>query len=163
MKEKMSWQDAVQNWKGGEIVWSAALGGLGPSYEQCIQILLFEIMARWDRSRPVPEPMKDRFPPEFEDHADKVVSDLNRVYGFSGAQVDVAKATAYQFMHYGYAEMMAKLETDRKIQVSRNFPEGPNQSSYRLALEDIAALNVLDGHTGAKAVRAAKIALGIPL
>lgn len=116
-----TWQEVVEKWKKGEIVSSAELGGIGPGYEQAIQVLLFEIMARWE-NKPVPAPKGEVYPAEYDQHVDRVVGELNKIHGFSGAQVGVAKATAYQFMHYGYAEMMNKLPIERHILVSKNFP-----------------------------------------
>lgn len=119
-----TWKEAAQNWKDGKIVWSAELGGLGPSYEQCIQILLWEILHTWG-DRPLPTDNGVTYPEEYDQHVDELASRLSKVYGFSGAQVAAAKATAFQFMKYGYSEQMAKLPDERWIQVSRKFPDSP--------------------------------------
>lgn len=117
-----TWQEVVKMWRAGELVSSAELGGLGPGYEQAIQILLFEIMSEWKKDT-VPAPKNGKYPKSYETHVDVVAHKLDKdVGGFSGAQVDVAKATAYQFMHHGYAEMMNKLPDDRRISVSKAWP-----------------------------------------
>ncbi len=36
----------LRRWDAGETVWTVSLGGLGPEYEQCIQITGAEIL-RW--------------------------------------------------------------------------------------------------------------------
>lgn len=120
----VSLSEAVQNWKTGRTVWSVELGGMGPGYEQAIQIILWEILARWPGNPVLPEPKETdtEYPIAFTDHVNKVVKELDVGYGFSGAQVGSAKATAYQFLAYGYPAMMAKAPDDRTIQVSRNFP-----------------------------------------
>lgn len=122
IKETKTWKQAAKLWANGEIVGSAELGGIGPGYEQAIQVLLFEIMCRWEGK--VPPPNGDRFPDSYNDHVDKVVKEL-KDWGFSGAQVGSAKSTAYQFMYYGYSEMMNKLSEDRHILVSNTMtPQG---------------------------------------
>lgn len=39
-------QDAVDRWDRGDSVWSVEMGGLGPGYEQCIQVGMIEVMRR---------------------------------------------------------------------------------------------------------------------
>jgi len=124
LPEEISWKKAASIWKKGGTVWSAELGGLGPAYEQCIQILLWEILARWKGPTLKPNEKAPGYPEIYDDHVEKVVRSLNKL-GFSGSQVGVAKATAYQFMVYGYSEMMSKLPDERWIQVDKNFPRFP--------------------------------------
>lgn len=119
----MTWQEAAKTWASGGIVWSVELGGLGPSYEQSIQILLFEVLAAWgDRPFPVQASGTQTFPEVFSTHVDEQVKRLNDMLQLSGAQYGAAKSTAYQFMNFGYSEMMNKLPTERLIQVTRYFP-----------------------------------------
>ncbi len=113
-------QQVIDIWKSGGIVATAELGGISPAYEQCIQILLWEIFSSWDSKLPVVDD-KGRLSPEYNNHVELKVSELQR-FGFSGAQFQAAKHTAFQFIHYGYSEMMNKLPDDRHIQCSRNFP-----------------------------------------
>lgn len=122
MLSNKTWEEAVKDWRAGKTVWSASLGGLGPGYEQAIQVLLWEILARWTGAPPASE--DNKYPEAYNKHVEQVIADLDR-FGFSGAQVGAAKATAYQFMAYGYEHMMDKLPDDRWIQVSRNFPSLP--------------------------------------
>lgn len=122
MKIELNLAEAIANWKTGNIpVWSASLGGLGPSYEQCIQVLLWETLARWNSELPPVEEGK-KYPEVFEQHFKKVVDELDVKFQFSGAQVGAAKVVAFQFLAYGYGTMMAKLPDDRWIQVMRDFP-----------------------------------------
>ena len=110
-------QDTIKKWRAGEIVWSADLGGMGPGYEQAIQVLLWELCSRWDGQ--MPPLTDDNYPKEFTDFTDIVVHDLKN-WGFSGAQVAQARVTAYQFIVHGYAEMMNKLPEERRIMVNDN-------------------------------------------
>lgn len=122
------WQREAAKWSKGEIVWSAELGGMGPGYEQAIQCLLWEILVRWKGDAPEVVKGAKEYPPAYSVFVDTVVSGL-KDFGFSGAQVGAAKATAFQFMVYGYDHMMAKLPEDRKIMVSRDFPSLPKEAS----------------------------------
>ena len=124
MELKQNLDDAIKAWKTGGIVWSAELGGIGPGYEQCIQLLLWEFLSRWTHGPIKPIEGLTTFPAQFSEEFDKVAHELDKEHdlGFSGAQVGAAKSTAYQFLTYGYEHMMAKLPDDRWIQVRREFP-----------------------------------------
>jgi hypothetical protein len=115
-----NFSEAKKRWQSGDSIQTASLGGISPGYEQCIQILLWELVTQWDGKMPPPE--NKTYPKKFDRFADKIISELDKKFGFSGAQVGAAKSTAYQFLHYGYEEMMAKLPDDRWIFVSKKFP-----------------------------------------
>ena len=109
-------REAVEDWKTGETVWTAELGGLGPGYEQAIQILLWELCA---------DHLDEPLPPNdmYGDWGKETISRLDEAcLGFSGAQVGAAKSTAWKFLKYGYKEMMDKLDKERHIQASKGFP-----------------------------------------
>lgn len=124
LEPKGTWRDAAKAWLANEHVWSVEMGGLGPGYEQCIQTIIFEILSRWEGKDPkweIAEYTKE-YPADFEAHAEKVIGELDKKFGFSGAQVGCGKNVAFQFMHHGYETMMNKAPEDRKIQVMRKFP-----------------------------------------
>ncbi len=117
--------EALRQWDAGESVWSIEMGGLGPGYEQAIQVLAFEII-RDELGKELPEP----------GHADRWGDvTVHRVNdwpgcGFSGAQVGAAKFIAYRFLRDGpkaALEAYKKQEPDgeRMIQVSRTWPHAP--------------------------------------
>jgi hypothetical protein len=117
----ITWQEAAKRWKDGATVVSIELGGIGPGYEQAIQVLLFEIMVRWGDRQLIVE--DEAVPKDYLDHVDKVAADLDAsCRGFTGSQVGIAKVTAFQFMRYGYAEMLAKAPGERFLIVSKDFP-----------------------------------------
>lgn len=126
---KPSWKIEAEKWARGELIWSAELGGIGPGYEQAIQILLWEILARWPHETLARNPEAKEYPKEYSEHVEKVVHELDQSCGgFSGAQVSSAQAAAFQFLVYGYNEMMGKLEKDRKILVSKKWPKHNEQT-----------------------------------
>ena len=123
--KKTKWQDAVKRFRKGDPVWTIELGGMGPGYEQALQLILWAIMAEWDADRPLPEPQGNSFPEEFNKHVDAVIERHDKsLGGLSGAQVGAAKNTAWQFMRQGYGEMIVKArEEDRTIMFDTFWPK----------------------------------------
>jgi hypothetical protein len=110
----------LEAWDANESVWSIELGGIGPGYEQCIQLLAFEMVREYhDKTLPQPEKVPRTW-------ADDVVSRLDKACGgFSGAQVGQAKWLAYRILAEGYEvfiERARKREGVDMIQVSKKFP-----------------------------------------
>lgn len=121
-------EDALAAWDRGEPVWTCDQGGMGPGYEQCIQIMGFEILramlshpVNWDEL--TGESGRDKWR-AYRDMIDglpevkKVVSHLSP----SGAQHGAAMNIASVFARNGYAGGMEMVPQDRRIQVSKNFP-----------------------------------------
>lgn len=116
----MKLDEAIQNWKNGELVSTIELGGMGPGYEQAIQILLWEILSTWDQACAV---VKDEeYTEAFKLHADSIATKLNASLGFSGAQVGAAKSAAARILHRGYEKSLSEVDSDRRIMASKNFP-----------------------------------------
>jgi hypothetical protein len=112
--------DVLKAWDAGDSIWSVEMGGMGPGYEQCIQVLAVEIMREKDGT-PLPE--KDGW-----DHwGDEVVHRLDKTFGFSGAQVGAAKNIASVYLKQGYAKGLGMVDADRRIQVRKNFPQMPTE------------------------------------
>lgn len=108
-------REQLRRWDAGETIWTIEMGGMGPGYEQCIQILAIEIV-RDELGKPLPA--KD-------DHkwADGTVDRINRqIGGFSGAQVGAAKQLAYQWLSVGPVAVQKKAPVDRHIQASKHWP-----------------------------------------
>lgn len=122
--ENTTWQAAVAAFKAGALVNTIELGGIGPGYEQALQLLLFAIMAEWPDGRPLPAAAAgERMPREFLDHRDAVARRHDKaLLGLSGAQVMAATQTAWQFMAYGYGKMLLKAPDDRRISFSLHWP-----------------------------------------
>ena len=106
---------ALDMWDKGDSVTSVSMGGIGPGYEQTIQILAFELMRHGIQGgHPGIGESAKRW-------GDDVVCRLD--LGFSGAQVGAAKSLALQVLIHGYRKALRMPEVqDRLIQVSKNFP-----------------------------------------
>ena len=125
-------QEALAKWDAGESVFSVEMGGLGPGYEQCIQMLAFEYLrgllaANWE----IPEPFPDKDTPEFKEYVKRwdalkepIIARLDaQVGGFSGAQVGVAGSLAMHVYRRGYrAALRDPVVKERLIQVSKFWP-----------------------------------------
>jgi hypothetical protein len=118
--------DWLARWDRGEGVWSISMGGLGPGYEQCIQITAAEIVrwfvdnnadaSLWD-DQTAAKPIFDRM--------EKVLFDVPTVkkLGLSGAQWGAARNLAANLYRQGPRAMMNDERVkDRHIQVCRVFP-----------------------------------------
>lgn len=129
--------EALAAWDRGEVVWSVEMGGLGPGYEQAIQVCAFEMLRDLLASGIVlPRDIPDQDAPEvkavkqrFRDITDATVHRLDdELGGMSGAQVGAAKSICGMTMRFGWREALEsarKQDPDRLIQVSRCWPNVP--------------------------------------
>lgn len=109
--------EALEKWDRGEPVFTVEMGGIGPGYEQCIQILVFELIrAALAGEMPVSgTPMRG--------WGEATVTRLNDALGgFSGAQVGAAKSLAAAMLINGYRAAVRSVDGNRMIQASKNFP-----------------------------------------
>lgn len=113
--------DMLARWDARKSIFTVEMGGLGPGYEQAIQILVMELI-RDEGSKPIPEDEKG-----WRNWGEATVHRLDKKCGgFSGAQVGAAKNLAARFIKVGPQETFKSLKRagqgDRMIQVSKNFP-----------------------------------------
>lgn len=87
---------------------------------QPTQIALFRILGYWLDNKINPDTLIKGN--KFTNEGDKPLDNVLEGLGLTGAQFGAARATAWQFLKYGYAEMMKKCPKDRAIQVSKVFP-----------------------------------------
>ena len=115
-----SCQEWLDRWDVGRSVWSVEMGGFGPAYEQCLQILAVELLRELVKGNVPPDELGEKTDAQL----DAVVNRLDKTYGFSGAQVGAARNLAFALYHHGpvAALTMDKIK-DRLIQVSSYFPQ----------------------------------------
>lgn len=118
----------LQRWDAGETVWSIEMGGLGPGYEQCIQITAAEVLRhlldkkynadRWEFA--LENWHRELKKIEEYAFANPIISKL----GLSGAQWGAAVNLASMLYSKGpVAVMNDKRVEDRKIQTRREMPQ----------------------------------------
>jgi hypothetical protein len=116
----------LRRWDAGESVWSVEMGGLGPSYEQAIQITAAEmirilIAENFDLTE------RESYGKEFDALVSKKVFEVPQVknLGLSGAQFGSATCIADQlYRRTPKVALMDKQVKDRKILVQKSFPQG---------------------------------------
>lgn len=119
--------DWLARWDAGKGVWSIEMGGLGPGYEQCIQITAAEVLrylienkvdSDVDYKEGAWAILRDKIDSSL--FANPTISGL----GLSGAQHGAAVSLATKLYRDGPRGVMGVPEIkDRRIQVSKNFPQ----------------------------------------
>lgn len=114
--------DALAKWDAGSPVWTIEMGGLGPGYEQAIQVGAFELAKRLQGAE-LPAPGTDNaLTDAIDKHLYAVIADVAPALdGLSGAQAGAISNLAYHFVKSGYTETLNQVGQDRRIQASRNF------------------------------------------
>lgn len=109
-------KEQLRRWDEGRSIWSIEMGGLGPGYEQAIQVLAIEIV-RDNIDKPLPDDDDREWGNATASRCDKACG------GFSGAQVGAARQLAYKWLTIGPAAIHDIPELkDRHIQVSKSWP-----------------------------------------
>ncbi len=108
-------EEQLRRWDSGESIWSIEMGGLGPGYEQAIQVLAVEIL-RDEIGKPLPGEKAKEWAYSTVDRVNKDCG------GFSGAQVGAARQLAFGWLRDGPAQVCASVPNDRHIQVSNFWP-----------------------------------------
>lgn len=116
-------KEALERWDKGEAVFTIEMGGLGPAYEQCIHIVVFEIIRSADKNELIRLKDSNEGLNNYMDNLifkNKICNDL----GLSGAQAGAAKNLAFRYIVEGYRKTLERKEIqDRRIQVQRHFPQ----------------------------------------
>lgn len=119
--------EQLRRWDAGETIWTVEMGGLGPGYEQAIQILAIEIV-RDHLDQPLPNEST------WQTWGDATVARIDQpdanghhsCGGFSGGQVGAAKHLALGWLRDGPEIYRAKFPQDRHIQCSNFWPRVAN-------------------------------------
>ncbi len=115
-------REQLRRWDAGDTIWSIEMGGLGPGYEQAIQVLAIEIV-RDEIDKPLPNPAPREWGNETIGRIDYRKPDGTFTCGgFSGAQVAAAKQIAYKWLEVGPVKLHKMVAEDRHIQVSNTWP-----------------------------------------
>lgn len=112
----------LRRWGEGRGVWSVEMGGLGPGYEQALQITATRIVRYLIDKDVQPDAFEEA---NWQATLDAIEKDVETGdLGLSGAQWGAAMNIALNIYRRGPAACMTdeKLEQDRKIQISKNFP-----------------------------------------
>jgi len=133
MKENMTAKEAVEKWDRGESIWSVEMGGLGPGYEQAIQVLIVELLRdNLDKEFPADNDKEGwhAWGAAYDTWGDDTVHRIDESCGgFSGAQVGVAKNVALNILRKGYGKAMNDPRIrDRRIQISKFWPRAPEMA-----------------------------------
>jgi hypothetical protein len=118
--------DWLKKWDDGKSVWSIEMGGLGPGYEQCIQITCAEMVRHMLHKGYKTEAWQNEGAwKQVRNEIDSAMSDNQAVVklGLSGAQFGAALSLAVWLYRDGpRAVMKHPAIKDRHIQVSKYFP-----------------------------------------
>src|SRR2546426_1913490 len=128
MSEFTTAREALAAWDQGDILWSVEMGGLGPGYEQAIQVLTFEIVRDY-LDKPLPD---DASWQTWGDDTAHRINDWPGC-GFSGAQVGAAKSLALRFLRDGHKatlDSMRAHDNDRLTQESKGWPHDPAPAAF---------------------------------
>lgn len=120
-------REYVEQWDKGGTVWTIELGGLGPGYEQAIQMLVVEL-CRDNLDKPLP-PKDDKA--AWRKWGEETVTRTDKgAGGYSGAQVGAAKSLAVKYLSEGPRALFARfvaeqgqdVANERMTQVSSFWP-----------------------------------------
>lgn len=113
----------LAKWDAGDLVWTVEMGGMGPGYEQAIQITAFEILRHLVSAAPDHSNWDDEAEwAKARDVIDKAVGPVVNGIGLSGAQWGAAMGLATRFYMKGPKAARKEVDDDRSIMVSKNFP-----------------------------------------
>lgn len=120
----------VAVWDQGKPVWTLELGGLGPGYEQAIQVAVIELL-RDALQQPLPTAEDDVGRLLMQAWGEATLPRIDRgVGGLSGAQWSAARWLAYQLASRGWQDLKRRAETkgegERIVQVSTHWPQVPS-------------------------------------
>lgn len=125
MKETMTIQEAIKQWNAGSPIFSIDMSGMGPGYEQGIQITVFEMIKL----------LKFKCPNKAQTHKvlDDALAKVDKKYdiGHSGASAGAAIWLAHKILSTGYAETINTAPKDRLIQVDNNWQHKLRQRKIR--------------------------------
>ena len=112
-------QDLLSRWDAGDTVASIRMSTIGPSYEQVIQIITFEILRSLVARKPADDEW-DKAPSWVKKDTRAVTEKLEA----SGGQFAKAHTLATAFYMEGHKGTLDEAATKQHIKVCKNFPQG---------------------------------------
>lgn len=118
--------DWVSRWDAGKTIWSISMGGIGPGYEQAIQVAAVEMVRAmladgrtwWEGDGDNEQAWRT-----VRDSVDHATRGILEPIGLSGAQFSQAMHLAAHIYRKGPIVVMHDPQVEsRRIQVSRSFP-----------------------------------------
>jgi hypothetical protein len=139
-------KNMLEAWDSGRSVWTIEMGGLGPGYEQALQICMVEICRAALKEPRQETETDDLYQVRFMALCDKVVREIDtKCGGFSGAQVGAANQLAFRFVRDGIQESFDSFKRQRPeefdkrhIQISSYWPQAPKNP---IAKEECGAVD----------------------
>ena len=120
--------DLLQAWDNGDTVWTVELGGLGPGYEQALQVAAVEF-SRACKDLPNIKHDDKESTERFTKKCEEVLHELDKdLGGLSGAQFGAARWLAFQWcFNGGPGKLMerAKKQKRETILISKHWPKAP--------------------------------------
>lgn len=121
-------QELIDAWDAGETIWSIEMGGLGPGYEQALQVAAIEMTRKAIYFKQCGDKEKDtEVFTMLCDEALKLIDD--KLGGLSGAQYGAARYLAWNWITKGpetlykiYRDAEKEGKENRMIQVSNMWP-----------------------------------------
>lgn len=120
----------LARWDAGQSVWSISMGGIGPGYEQAIQVLAAEVVRQFVTTKANwwtgTEDENNTAWKSVRKSCDDIVTRIDKHMGFSGAQVGAAIQLAAHLYRKGPRGCMEDdAVKDRHIRVSKEMPSLP--------------------------------------
>ena len=120
-------EEMIERWDNNESIWSVDMGGMGPGYEQALQIAALEILRHLIAAKYDAEEWTDKSKAERDrDLIEKAVTPTVSYLRLSGAQWGAAMNIASVFYMHGPTKALEMADEDRRIQVSKTFPKAVN-------------------------------------
>ena len=130
-------REMIRTWDSGRSVWTIERGGLGPGYEQALQVCMVELCRAALKMPRLGKETKKAYWIRFGRMCDRVVHEIDKdCCGFSGAQVGAAKDLAFRFVVSGIKRTFASYKKQRPddysnshIQISKHWPKAPEHAA----------------------------------
>jgi hypothetical protein len=130
-------------WDSGSTVWTIKRGGLGPGYEQSLQVCMIEICRASLKMPRLGKETKTAYWKRFGRMSDRIAHETCR--DLTGAQFGAAKDLAFRFVVSGIKRTIASYKKQRPddfenshIMISKHWPKAPEYPVAKAKLGTVA-------------------------